>query len=120
MRPWTNFKSFCNELPKNLNVLIRIIRVYLRFMEKYISIHGSEHTCIDLDERKYENFRAIFLQAYRQPSTMVNGVRVKIQKFKFGLTKAGSNGMKITRSSGQCFTPILNIDEKAPLHWTEK
>ncbi len=120
MRPWINFKAFCDQSVSNLSYLVRIVRVYLRFMEKYIAIHGTKHSCIDFDERKWENFRAVFLRVYRQPSTIINDKRVKIQKFSFGLTKAGSNGMKITRTAAQCFTTALDETEKTPINWVEK
>jgi len=89
-------------------------------MEKYILIHGGKHSCIDFDERKWENFRAVFLRVYRQPSTIIGNQRVKIQKFSFGLTKKGSNGMKITRTTASCFTPELRKTESVPGNWKEK
>lgn len=90
-------------------------------MEKYISIHGGQYSCIDFNEWKWQNFRAVFLRTYRQPSTVLQtGQRVKVQKFSFSVSKAGSKGMKITRSKAQCFTPALTDDEAPPISWQQK
>jgi hypothetical protein len=93
-----------------------LLTTYLSFMIGYIESRPFVPPT-QYNERQWLAFRKIFLRVYRAPSVSSPEGRLEINKFQFGLTKAGASDMKITKTSAVCFVPGLKEDEEIPANW---
>ncbi len=117
-RPWYPFRDIVTL--GLLPTLINVVQTYFKEMERYISGYLDEVNCITFNERRWLEFKALFLRIYRQPSVLMStGNRVAVVKVTFSTFKNLAAKMNVGSPKGSCYLLESNYDaNRVPKDWT--
>jgi hypothetical protein len=103
-----------------LPTLISVIQTYFKEMELYIDRYWADVNCIAFNERRWLEFRSLFLRVYRQPSVLLSSNnRESIVKVSYPTYKSLASQMSIGKPTGSCYLPVSEFDiHLAPSCWS--
>lgn len=102
-----------------LSTLIDVIQSYFKEMERYIDKYLQDVNCIVFDERRWLEFRSLFIRVYRQPSILLStSLRESIERVVYPNCKNLASNMSVGRKTGVCYLPESEFDAAmAPSGW---
>lgn len=116
-RPWFLFKDIVRF--GLLPVLIGVIQNYFKEMEHYVDKYIGEANCTVFNERRWLEFRSLFIRIYRQPSVLLSSShRESTVKVNFPTFKNLAANMSVGKPTGSCYLLESEFDPNlAPEGW---
>lgn len=99
--------------------LISVIQKYFREMEKFIDKYSEEANSLGFNERRWLEFRSLFVRVYRQPSMLKSrSDREAVIKITWPTFKGLASNLNIGKPQGSCFILDSEWDARlAPSGW---